>query len=264
MPSSPPQLPSIVPEHPFGTVPLAERETYLALHTEAKARSHPAMDALERRLEAAVDRDWLDELALHTQIVIKPNRLNYQHGRVVYAALANYLATVRPAPPVLLFETGTARGFSALCMAKALADADMPGIVFTVDRLPHDRAIIWNCIDDHDGPKSRRELLAAYGGLLDRVVFLQARTGDAVQQLGLNRIHFAFLDAEHSQEAVEREFAFVAARQRPGDRVVLDDVTPGAFPGVVAAVDAIEAAGAYIVERVASADERGYALATRT
>lgn len=250
-------------DHPFGTVPQADRETYLALHAEAKSRAHPAIDALEAQLGAAIDRDFLDRLALHTQIVIKPNRLNYQHGRVVYAALRHYLATQKPEVPVMVLETGTARGFSALCMAKALADADVPGMVLTIDMLPHDRPMLWNCIDDHDGPKSRRQLLADHAPLLDRVIFLQGRTDEAIGRLGLGRIHFAFLDAEHTQPAVQREFDFVAARQRPGDRVVLDDVTPGAFPGVVAAVDAIEAEGFHAVERVMSGQERGYALVTR-
>src|SRR3546814_8877197 len=65
-----------------------------------------------------------------------------------------------------IFETGTARGFSALCMARALQDAGAGGYVVTVDQLPHDRPMLWNCIDDHEGPRTRAQLLSDYPELL--------------------------------------------------------------------------------------------------
>ena len=58
-----------------------------------------------------------------------------------------------------IVETGTARGFSSICMSKALIDANTNGKIYTVDILPHDTKMYWNCIDDHDGMKSRKELL---------------------------------------------------------------------------------------------------------
>ena len=79
------------PSHPFGRAPRADRETYLSLFETARSVSHPHIDKIERDLGHAVAKDWLDELALHTQVVIKDARLNYQHGRVVYSALRNFL-----------------------------------------------------------------------------------------------------------------------------------------------------------------------------
>jgi hypothetical protein len=84
-----------------------------------------------------------------------------------------------------------------------------------------------------------------------------------LSSLGISRIHFAFLDGEHSEEAVLREFAFVEVRQELGDVVVFDDVTPSKFPGIVAAVTAIERDGRYHVTRISSSDKRGYAIARR-
>src|SRR3546814_3486831 len=95
----------------------------------------------------AIDRGWMEQLALHTQVVIKQSRLNYNHGRLLYAVLRRYLAECRSEQAVI-FETGTARGFSALCMARALQDAGAGGYVVTVDQLPHDRPMHWKCIDD--------------------------------------------------------------------------------------------------------------------
>ena len=48
-----------------------------------------------------------------------------------------------------IIETGTVRGFSALCMAKALSDAKFEGSIFTIDVLPHDKKMFWNCAADH-------------------------------------------------------------------------------------------------------------------
>ena len=77
-------------------------------------------------------------------------------------------------PHVNILETGTARGFSSLCMAKALDDAKVSGKITTFDILPHDQPILWNCIADIDGPKSRAELLLEYEPLLEKyLVFIQ-------------------------------------------------------------------------------------------
>ncbi|NIA69072.1 class I SAM-dependent methyltransferase [Pelagibius litoralis] len=249
-----------LPAHPFGTEPRASRERYLELHRAAQSVAYPEIDAVEEKLGFAIDRPWMEELALHTQVVVKESSLNYNHGRLLYAALRRYLAG-HDGSHVVIFETGTARGFSALCMACALQDAAVPGYIVTVDMLPHERPILWNCIDDHEGPKTRQQLLSAYPELLSRIVFLQGRSDEAVATIGLLRVNFAFLDATHSEVDVRREFEFVSARQRKGDVVILDDVTPAAFPGVVAAVEAIEAGDDYAVERIVASEQRGYAIA---
>ncbi|ARP64726.1 hypothetical protein A9K65_016165 [Mesorhizobium sp. WSM1497] len=87
-------------------------------------------------------------------------------------------------------------------MAKALDDAGAAGHVITLDVLSHNHRFYWNCIDDHDGRKSRAELLQPWQSLSDRIVFLQ---GDPLVQLpkvGVNRIHFAFIDAQHTTKNV--------------------------------------------------------------
>lgn len=259
----PPAAPRGLAEHPFGTEPKAPRERYLDLHREARSVAYPEIDAIESARGFAIDPDWMETLALHTQVVVKRSRLNYNHGRLLYAVLRRYLAD-QGGGQTVIFETGTARGFSALCMARALQDAGACGHIVTVDMLPHDRAILWNCIDDHDGPKTRAQLLSDYPELLARVVFLQGRSDEAIETLGLSRVNFSFLDATHSEEDVRLEFDFVAARQAAGDIVVFDDVTPALFPGVVAAVDAIEARGDYAVERIVASEQRGYAIAVRS
>jgi predicted O-methyltransferase YrrM len=249
-------------DDPLVTAPQADAATYLALFETARTVAYPEIDALEAAIGHAIERDWLDELALHTQVVIKQSELNYQHGRVLYAVLGDYLATKTPGA-IHILETGTARGFSALCMARALADAGTPGCIVSLDVLPHMRPIYWNCIDDCEGRKTRESLLAPWRDLLEPIMFLQGDTRQTLRRLALARVHFAFLDAQHSYEAVIEEAAYVMARQQPGDVIVFDDVTATMFPGVVAAVDEIERQHPYAVQRVAVSDQRGYAIATR-
>jgi len=121
----------------------------------------------------------------------------------------------------------------------------------------------WNCIDDAEGKKSRAELLAPWSDLLERIIFIQGDTRSTLPRLGLERIHFAFLDAQHIETSVLQEFSCVQALQKAGDMVVFDDVTPMVFPGVVAAVDRIEAEGDYDVVRLPASDRRSYAWSTK-
>jgi len=252
-------------DFPLGRQPRADAETYLRLHSQACAAVYPEIDALEAAAGFVIDRAWMHSLALHTQTVIKDSALNFSHGRVLYSVLRRHFPQNRlpTGEGALILETGTARGFSALCMAKALADAGVPGHILTIDVLPHDVAMYWNCIDDLEGPKTRRELLADQETLLARIVFAEGDTREMLGQLGLSRVHAAYLDAQHTFEDVMAEFRFVAARQRQGDIIVFDDVTPGLFPGVVQAVDQIECSFPYAMERIQVSEQRGYAIAAR-
>ncbi|MGB0670284.1 MAG: class I SAM-dependent methyltransferase [Rhodospirillales bacterium] len=251
-------------EDPLGSAPRAEAATYRALWEEAKGRNFPDIDAFEAERGHALDKDWLDALALKTQIVIKDSRLNYQHGRVLYATLRRFLEDRPDLRDVTILETGTARGFSALCMARALRDVGAAGRVLTMDVLPHDTPMYWNCIADAEGRKSRRELLEDYTDLLDGVLFLQGDTRRQIARLGLGRVPFAYLDAQHTFNDVMAEAGIILPRQQAGDIIVFDDVTETVFPGVCRAVEKIETEHGYRAERLQSGPERGYAILTKS
>lgn len=252
-----------LPIDPLGNALQYSQEYFENLSERAKEKSFPEIDEFERKTGYSVDRLWLDTLALHTQVVIKDAKLNYQHGKLLYSALSYYLSNHKSDGPVCVFETGTARGFSSVCMARALDDAEVVGIITSVDILPHDLPMYWNCIDDLDGRKSRRQLLSPWGEFLKSIVFVQLETMTAVKRLSFPRIHFAFLDASHTFEDVCCEFEFVKSRQEVGDMIVFDDVTPTEFPGVVKAVEKIAQDGEYDVVRIEADGQRGYAVATR-
>lgn len=252
--------------HPFGTSPRASLQVYQELHNEAKQVHYPEIDDFEQRQGFEMDKQWLDDIALHTQIVIKESRLNYQHGRLLYTALRHYLADAanrNGREAITILETGTARGFSALCMAKALTDSNTYGVVVTIDMLPHNTPILWNCIDDHDGPKTRQQLLAPWHQELSHVVFIQGWTKTQLSRIGLAHINFAFLDAQHTAKDVMAEYVYVRDRQQAGDMIVFDDVTPGLFNGVVQAIEDIEIEGQYLIERIQVSGQRGYAVGVK-
>lgn len=249
-------------ENPFGVDPASvSRERFLDLAARARQRrNEPLLAALRKRFGSLPDAAFVDELALATQVVPKDEELDWSHGFLLYAALTSYLARTGSTRQVTILETGTARGFSAVCMAKALRDAGRAGTILTVDVLHAERPIFWNSIADAEGPKTRLELLGPWSDLVeDHIVSLRADVAVALEQIGLARIHFAFLDAEHTFDAVQRELAFVATHQEAGDVIVCDDYTPREFPEIVRAVDELATSGTYALEPFVSSEDRGYA-----
>ena len=249
---------------PLGSAAGRPREFFLQLAQEAARASFPEIDNVEKTYGESIDKCWLDEVAFHTQVVVKDAELNYQHGRLLYSVFSYYLKNRGSSNGcVYVFETGTARGFSAVCMSKALRDKNVQGVITTVDILPHDVPMFWNCVDDLDGRKSRREILNPWEEYLSSVIFVQQETLSAVSSLAFPRINFAFLDASHTFEDVLAEFSFVQKHQKKGDMIVFDDVTPAHFPGVVSAVEEISRQANYKVDLIEAGQDRGYAIATR-
>ena len=252
---------------PFGKEPLASKDIYRSLAAEASSKQYPEIDSYENELGYAIDQEWLHELAFHTQVLIKQSELCYQHGRVLYTALSKYLNDHMPqdiGDSILIVETGTARGFSALCMAKALADQERPGTILTFDLLPHRTRMYWNCIDDYDGPKSRSELLKPWNDLVERyVIFHQGDTRLEMPKVHTERIHFCFLDGAHSYEDVFCEFNQIRKRQKSGDMIVYDDYTPDQYPGIVKAVDQICEEYQYGRTQLQAHAGRGYIVAQK-
>jgi len=77
---------------PFGNKPLADVDTYREIWQQAKSISYPIIDQFEKTAGFAIDQEWLNHLALLTQVVVKPSEICYQHGRLLYTALSQYIA----------------------------------------------------------------------------------------------------------------------------------------------------------------------------
>ena len=248
---------------PFCTAPLAPAAEYRRLWEDAHSRAYPAIDRYEEECGAAIDRAWFHQLALLTQVTIKQSDICYQHGRVLYSTLVRY-ARGRAQEPLNIIETGTARGFSSLCLARAMQDAGATGKVLSYDVLPHDARILWNCVLDEEGPRTRAELIDAYRDLIERfVIFYRGDTKDELTRTWVPRVHLAFLDSVHTYDHVMAEFACIRGRQRAGDMLVFDDYTSESYPGVVQAADQICGTYGYRPLVVAASPQRRYLVAEK-
>lgn len=252
------------PIQPFCKKPISTKENYVKLHKKAILKNHKKVDLFEHRFNYLIDREWFNDLSLITQTCIKKSPLNFNHGRILYSLVSKYINDniKHENKSLTILETGTARGFSAICMSKAINDQNVKGRIVTIDCIPHNRKIFWNCISDFEGEKTREELLKKWEKELYNIIFVQGWTIDTLQKLGLNRINFAFLDAQHSKKSVLNEFKFIYKRQIKGDIIFFDDLTPNLFPGVCEAVKEIENNYPYKIEKLTFDKSRGYAIAT--
>jgi len=240
-------------------LPKGDKEDYLELFEEAKKFSYPSIDKyLDNKNK--VDNNWFNELVLHTQITIKKSKLNFQHGRILYSLLSEYLDKFKS--DINILETGTARGFSSIVMSKVLNEKNIKkSKIYTLDIIPHNKKIYWNCIDDSEGKKTRKELLSKWNHLTENIEFLSGRSKNILPRLQkLARINFAFLDGAHDYKTVKYEFLFVSKRQKKNDLLILDDVTKDKFNGIVKLVEEIESNKSYNVKLIESETNRGYAI----
>ncbi|CAM8393794.1 Methyltransferase domain containing protein [Candidatus Methylopumilus universalis] len=251
---------------PLASAPQGKKKDFLVVAKKVQNKLYSEINQFEIKCGFKIDKIWIDDLALHTQVVKKESPICYAHGRVVYSALSRWLNdnANNSAERVTIIETGTARGFSSLCMAKALFDQNRTGTIMTIDVLPHEEKIFWNCIDDFDGKKTRAQLLNPWSKLINSyLIFFQGYTRNILPKIRVGRINFAFLDGSHSYDDVMFEFSQIYKFQKSGDIIVYDDYTIKQFPGLVSAVDEICNRYDYNSETLFADNGRGYVIATK-
>lgn len=229
------------------------RADYDAAFERERAMAYPAIDNFEQRMGFAVDRARLEAAARVLACPVKRNPPSWQHGRVIYAAARRYL-TRRGMETSLFLDIGTAKGFSAVVMAWAIADSGASGYIESFDVVDPNARQRRNSVADLDDPLKTVwqltrpfVLLSPYFGC----------SGSAAKEARGDRIHFAFVDGKHTFEAVTADAAGIKARQQPGDVIIFDDLQ---IPGVD---DAVGNLSGYTIERLACKPERQYAIATR-
>ncbi len=253
------------PKKPFGDKPQASADHYLKIHKNALENENKKVIQFEKEIGFSINKEWFHKVSLITQTCVKNSDLNFNHGRILYCLFCRYVEDNIKSKDsnITILETGTARGFSSLCLSKAINDQNIKGKVITLDCIPHNQKMFWNCIEDSKGEKSREELLGHWEKELSNIIFIQGWTTKTLKNLGLNRINFAFLDAQHSKEAVLEEFEFIYERQKINDIIFFDDVTPDLFQGVCEAVKEISKNYPYTIKYLDFDRNRGYALAIR-
>lgn len=241
------------------------KEKYLLLHKKAINTENSKVAEFEKEIGFFIDKEWFNDIALITQTSIKNSKLNFNHGRILYSLVCKYIEyqSELGENKITILETGTARGFSSLCMSKAINDRKFMGKIITIDCISHNEKMFWGCISDFEGEQTREELLSKWNKELSNIIFIHGWTTETLKKIGLNRINFAFLDAQHTKNAVIQEFKFINKRQIKGDMIFFDDVTPNVFDGVCNAVKEIEINYPYKIQYLPYDRNRGYAIARK-
>ena len=73
--------------------------------------------------EYNIPNDFIFDLAFKTVVVHKRSKITLNHGKLLYSELKKYIINNNN-KFINIIETGTARGYSAICMAKALNDCN--------------------------------------------------------------------------------------------------------------------------------------------
>ena len=226
------------------------RQLYTNLWNECKERDYTDFyNKLNKDFECDIYKvkDEIDDIALSLQICYKHHgsRMLYLHGFVLYAALTKYIKNNPDIEKLTIIETGTARGFSSLCMAKALYDNKKKGKIYTIDIFSSTKKMYWNCIADLDGKHSLRDIVLPWKNLVDKyVVFINGYTTEKLPLLinSLDRVHFSFLDAQHDYKNLIFELQNIKKIQEKGDIIICDDYTfyrdgRMQYPGIQRAID---------------------------
>ncbi len=136
-----------------------------------------------------------------------------------------------------LAEVGTARGFQSFMWAQYLLENFQDGLIYTCDIDGMDKPIYKTPLTDnqiltrrqlwHDSPQS------------PLIRFVHGDSGNLAQQID-NKLDIVFIDGEHSEKAVMKDFNVFMPHLHSGSIVVFDDCD-ARFPGVQNAVKRISA-----------------------
>lgn len=215
-------------------------QQYIDLGNFAKEYDHSkTINEISEYFNYIYNKDEMDYIGLQLQICVKQSRPMYLHGYLLTSALEHYIKN-NSIKELTILETGTARGFSALVMAKILEMNNIKGIIHTIDILSHNTPIFDNCLKASKLNKniSRQECLEEWQNVVEKyITFHSGDTRIILNNLNFSRINFAFLDAQHNYENVKQELNFVKDRQLKGDIIVCDDYTITQYPSICKAID---------------------------
>ena len=243
-----------------------DKQKYLQIFEDIKTKKYDQIDDfINSKNLKEVNKDFINDLALISQVSIKKSEVNYQHGRLIYSILDDYINKQKKKSDKFLFvDVGTAKGFSSIIISKCALDNKISYSVFSFDIIPHFKKIYWNSIKDIDGKLSRADLLKDYHEHTNHINYIKGRTKDKFKEISSHeRLNFIFLDGSHDYDDVKFEFNFIKEKKKKGDLIFFDDVTKGHFDGVVKLINEIEQNQEYEIETISSTNFRGYAIAKK-
>ena len=93
--------------------PLYSIDKYLELWNKAKSNDYPEVEIYEKECSYNIDKDWLDDLAKQTQIVIKNSIMlcTWQSSLLYYRKYADGIPPNKRLDKINIFETVLLEGF---------------------------------------------------------------------------------------------------------------------------------------------------------
>ncbi len=230
---------------PFGNKPLANKiADYDDNFEKSVSLSNHEITKNKIFLKHKPNITFIKQLAYTLQNVLKKTKNSYVHGFVIYSYLSEYLDSyfepkIHESKQINIVDIGTARGFSSLCLAKALDDKKKVGKIFTFDILPNRTSFFWNSHTDiSQGPLNRIQLLDPWKELADNyLIFFSTATFNSLKVVDIPKINFAFIDGSHFYKDVKFEIDYLIRRLTKVSIVIFDDYDRELFPGVVKACD---------------------------
>ena len=189
------------------------------------ARLSPYRDKLRQLNVDAPSESWLADA-----VTTLRGGDGGEHGRLLYSMVRR----LRRQPSGVILDVGTARGFSAISMARALLDGGLEHRVCTIDAVGHDEPTDWHAPRKH-GPSdplagrhvSRAEIWRRYSAEAEYIQTLQSESRDVLVNWTFGPIVLAFIDGEHSYGAVKHDLVRLERLMTPDATIVLDDIHPG-------------------------------------
>jgi hypothetical protein len=239
---------------------MQESEKFNALFQLAKNNYSNEIENLFKEFGNAADKEFIEKIAYYTQLVIKKNPPNFNHGYLLHYALSKYLSSITKRDSLFLLDIGTARGFSSLVMSYVLQEENFNAAIISIDKISHTKKVKWNSILDEELGISRKDIVERFSEST-KVIFLKGKSKKILNNLNLPRVNFAFVDGDHRWGSLKTEVVYLMNNQKQGDVILFDDYTPRIYPGVSKAVNFLN--GAYSIEIFGDVSVRGYALLTK-
>jgi hypothetical protein len=239
---------------------MQESEKFNALFQLAKNNYSSEIENLFKEFGNAADKEFIERIAYYTQLVIKKNPPNFNHGYLLHYALSKYLSSITKRDSLFLLDIGTARGFSSLVMSYVLQEENFNAAIISIDKISHTKKVKWNSILDEELGISRKDIVERFSEST-KVIFLKGKSKKILNNLNLPRVNFAFVDGDHRWGSLKTEVVYLMNNQKQGDVILFDDYTPRIYPGVSKAVNFLN--GAYSIEIFGDVSVRGYALLTK-
>lgn len=157
--------------------------------------------------------------------------VNFERGMLLYGLIAIN-------KPKTVLEIGTAEGYSTLCMAWAMTDYNIPGIIITIDPKSHNAEIEQPTLSynekDHGVRLSRKELWEKYADKkwIEKIRVITGFSHDVLRNEKQLAIDFAFIDGSHVFEAVKNDFFLVLRSTSNKFQILFDDYNPDNEYGV--------------------------------